>query len=163
MYPFTQLSPPDDTDYLSHGSSICMEYDFTGKNSKNDVSKASALVSDLSTSNDSKISNKSSSGSSILFHDLNKYIHYGMAMKLYETNKSDFFKDNIDAAKKNTVKMICVSVLNFYPDMLSQFEIISDYQCGDNRYIESMKWSGLLNCYLMVQKISHRLSQQFLI
>ena len=79
-----------------------MECDITSKNlNQNGVSEASALVSDLSISNDSNISNKSSSGSCIMSHELNKYIHYGKAMKSYETNESDFLKDTIKAVKKS--------------------------------------------------------------
>ena len=83
IYPFTQLSPPGNNNSLSHQTSIYMECDTTSKNlNQNGVSNVSALVSDLSTSNESKIQNKSSSSSSILSQDLNKCIHY---RKSYET------------------------------------------------------------------------------
>ena len=79
-------------------------------------------------------------------------------MKPSEKNALEFLKDTVEPAKKNTVKMTDVSVHKYFPDIIYLFEIISDHQCGDTRYIGASKCVGSLNCYVTVKKICYRLS-----
>ena len=151
IHPFTQLSPLNDNCSLSHSS---FERDKTINNLDQDCATTRSIssLSDISTNDDSKISNKSSSGSPKLSNDSNKYIHYGQTMKPSKENETEFLKDTIEDMKKNTVEMIYVAYPHDYPDLISPFEILSGHECGDNRYIDSIQWSGLLICYVMVQK-----------
>ena len=152
IHPFTQLSPLNNNRSSTHSN---FKSDKTSKNLDQDSAtiRSSSLLSDISTNDDSKISNKSSSSALWkVSHDPNKYIHNGKTMKASKNIETEFLKDTIEAMKKNTVEMIHVAYPHHYTDSISPFEILTEYECGDNRYIDSMQWSGSLICYFMVKK-----------
>ena len=126
------MSPSNNNRSSSHSS---FEREKTNKNFGQDcaTTRSSSSLSDISTNDDSKVSNKSSSGSLKLSHDPNKYIHYRQTMKPIKENETDFLKDTIEAMKKNTFEMIYVAYPHDYPDSISPFEILSKHECGDNR------------------------------